>query len=171
MIPVIVAIFGIAAVHGRSGWLNDAFELLGLGRVHYLYGLTGILIGHCFFNMPFIARILLQAVEAVPPETWRVASQYGLRSGDIFRLVEWPAMRSVLPGAAGLVFMLCFTSFAVVLTLGGGPKATTLEVAVYQALRFDFDLGRAVALALVQLLLCGAIVLAVLQLAVPGSLN
>ena len=171
VIPVIVAIFGIAAVHGRSGWLNDAFELLGLERVHYLYGLTGILIGHCFFNMPFIARILLQAVEAVPPETWRVASQYGLRSGDIFRLVEWPAMRSVLPGAAGLVFMLCFTSFAVVLTLGGGPKATTLEVAVYQALRFDFDLGRAVALALVQLLLCGAIVLAVLQLAVPGSLT
>src|SRR3546814_6948604 len=65
--------------------------------------------------------------------------------------------------------MLCFTSFAVVLTLGGGPKATTLEVAVYQALRFDFDLGRAVTLALVQLLLCGAIVLAVLRLAVPST--
>jgi len=59
----------------------------------------------------------------------------------------------------------------VVLTLGGGPKATTLEVAVYQALRFDFDLGRAVALALVQLVLCGGIVLAVLQLAVPSSMT
>src|SRR3546814_16801091 len=64
--------------------------------------------------------------------------------------------------------MLCFTSFAVVLTLGCGPKATTLEVAAYQALRFDFDLGRAVTLALVPLLLCTAIVLAVLQLAVPS---
>src|SRR5690606_16681101 len=64
---------------------------------------------------------------------------------------------------------LCFTSFAVVLTLGGGPKATTLEVAVYQALRFDFDLGRAVTLALVQLLLCSAIVLAVLRLSVPST--
>ncbi len=171
VIPVIVAIFGIAAVHGRSGWINDALALLGLGRLNYLYGLTGILIGHAFFNMPFVARILLQAVEAVPPETWRVASQFGLKARDIFRLIEWPAMRAVLPGAAGLVFMLCFTSFAVVLTLGGGPKATTLEVAVYQALRFDFDLGRAVALALVQLLLCGGIVLAVLQLAIPGSLT
>ncbi|MEQ8357649.1 MAG: thiamine/thiamine pyrophosphate ABC transporter permease [Kiloniellaceae bacterium] len=171
VIPVIVAIFGIAAVHGRGGWVNDGLALLGLGRATYLYGLTGILIGHSFFNMPFIARILLQAVEAVPPETWRVASQYGLNARDIFRLIEWPAMRSVLPGAAGLVFMLCFTSFAVVLTLGGGPKATTLEVAVYQALRFDFDLGRAVALALVQLLLCGAIVLAILQFAAPGSLT
>ncbi|GAB4394561.1 MAG: thiamine/thiamine pyrophosphate ABC transporter permease [Kiloniellaceae bacterium] len=171
VIPTIVAIFGIAAVHGRTGWVNDVFALLGFERAHYLYGLIGILIGHVFFNMPFIARILLQAIEAVPPETWRVASQYGLRSRDIFRLIEWPALRTVLPGAAGLVFMLCFTSFAVVLTLGGGPKATTLEVAVYQALRFDFDLGRAVALALVQLCLCTAIVLALLQLAVPSSMT
>ncbi len=171
VIPVIVAIFGIVAVHGRTGWINDALQLIGLTRIHYLYGLAGILIGHSFFNMPFIARILLQAIEAVPPESWRVASQYGLRSRDLFRLIEWPAMRTVLPGAAGLVFMLCFTSFAVVLTLGGGPKATTLEVAVYQALRFDFDLGRAVALALVQLVLCGGIVLAVLQLAVPSSMT
>ena len=169
VIPTIVAIFGIVAVHGRTGWVNDALALLGFGRVHYLYGLAGILIGHAFFNMPFVARILLHAIEAVPPETWRVASQFGLSARDLFRLVEWPALRAVLPGAAGLVFMLCFTSFAVVLTLGGGPRATTLEVAVYQALRFDFDLGRAVTLALVQLLLCGAIVLAVLQLAVPGT--
>lgn len=171
VVPVIVAIFGIAAVHGRSGWVNDLVALFGLGRANYLYGLSGILIGHCFFNMPFVARVLMQAIEAVPPETWRVASQFGLRSRDLFRLIEWPAMRSVLPGVAGLVFMLCFTSFAVVLTLGGGPKATTLEVAVYQALRFEFDLGRAVALALVQLLLCGGIVVAVLQLAVPSRLT
>src|SRR3546814_19584569 len=65
--------------------------------------------------------------------------------------------------------MVRFTAVAVVLTLGGGPTATTLEVAVYQALRFDFDLGRAVTLALVQLLLYTAIVLAVLQLPVPST--
>ena len=49
--------------------------------------------------------------------------------------------------------------FAVVLTLGGGPGATTLEVAIYQALRADFDPQRAVMLALVQFLLCGSLVL------------
>ena len=53
-----------------------------------------------------------------------------------------------------LVFMLCLTSFAVVLTLGGGPKSTTLEVAIYQSLRFDFEPTRAVVLALLQLCLC-----------------
>jgi thiamine transport system permease protein len=46
--------------------------------------------------------------------------------------------------------MLCATSFTLVLVLGGGPAATTLEVAIYQALRFDFDPGRAVLLSFIQ---------------------
>jgi thiamine transport system permease protein len=43
-------------------------------------------------------------------------------------------LRAVLPGAVLLVFLLCMTSFAVALTLGGGPRATTVELAIYQAL-------------------------------------
>ena len=78
-------------------------------------------------------------------------------AGPSFRLIEWPAMRAALPGVAGLVFMLCITSFTIVLTLGGGPAATTLEVAIYQALRFDFDPARAVALTLLQIALTVAV--------------
>ena len=44
---------------------------------------------------------------------------------------------------AMVVFAICLSSFAVALTLGGGPRATTVELAIYQAFRFDFDLGRA----------------------------
>jgi thiamine transport system permease protein len=69
----------------------------------------------------------------------------------LFRLIEWPAMRRSAAGAAGLVFMLCATSFTLVLVLGGGPAATTLEVAIYQALRFDFDPNRAVLLSFIQI--------------------
>jgi thiamine transport system permease protein len=60
--------------------------------------------------------------------------------------------------------MLCLTSFAVVLTLGGGPKSTTLEVAIYQSLRFDFDPVQAVILALLQLSLCIMVAVALLKL-------
>jgi thiamine transport system permease protein len=59
-----------------------------------------------------------------------------------------------------LVFLLCAASFAVVLVLGGGPQATTLEVAIYQALRLDFDPARASALALAQVMLCSVLVAA-----------
>jgi thiamine transport system permease protein len=52
-----------------------------------------------------------------------------------------------------VIFVICLSSFAVALTLGGGPRATTLELAIYQSMRFDFDLARAAALGLVQLAL------------------
>ena len=60
--------------------------------------------------------------------------------------------------------MLCITSFTIVLTLGGGPRATTLEVAIYQALRFDFDPARAVTLTLLQIALTFVVVVALTRL-------
>jgi thiamine transport system permease protein len=57
-----------------------------------------------------------------------------------------------------VIFMLCFTSFPVVLLLGGGPAATTMEVAIFQSVRFDFDLERAAVLALLQIGICGLLV-------------
>lgn len=157
VIPTIVAVFGIVAVYGQNGLFNTLAARLGLPGLT-LYGLPGILIAHVFFNLPLAVRLLLPLWDSVPGESWRLAAQLGMRGGALFRLLEWPLLRQALPNVAGLVFMLCFTSFAVVLTLGGGPAATTIEVALYQALRFDFDLGRAVLLALLQLLLCGLLV-------------
>jgi thiamine transport system permease protein len=54
---------------------------------------------------------------------------------------------------------VCLTSFVVALTLGGGPAATTLELAIYQALRFDFDPGHAAVLAGVQFIICAVAVI------------
>ena len=158
VVPTIVAVFGVVAVYGRSGWINDLVSFLGAPRWQNLYGLSGILIAHVFFNLPLAVRLLLPLWSAVPGETWRLVAQLGMRSGAIWRLIEWPLLRQALPGVAGLVFMLCFTSFAVVLTLGGGPAASTVEVAIYQALRFDFDPARAVFLALLELTCCALLV-------------
>ncbi len=164
VMPTLAAILGIVAVYGHAGLLNQAATALGLAPGQYLYGLSGILIAHVFFNLPLAVRLLLPAWRAVPGESWRLASQLGMRSGDVWRVIEWPLIRQILPSVSGIIFMLCFTSFAVVLTLGGGPAATTLEVAIYQALRLEFDLGRAVALSLAQIGLCAAIIGAVQML-------
>ncbi|MDP5292009.1 thiamine/thiamine pyrophosphate ABC transporter permease [Oceanimonas sp. CHS3-5] len=159
VLPVILVVFGLVAVHGRQGWSNGLLTLLGFEPVSYLYGLTGILLAHVFFNMPLAARILLQSMEAIPASQWRLASQLGFNSRQLFRWLIWPAVRGPLPGLASLIFMLCFTSFATVMALGGGPKSTTLEVAIYQALRYDFDLPLAGSLALLQLVFCSAFLL------------
>lgn len=164
VIPSIIAIFGIIAVHGKNGWINNFLSVFNLDAGYYLYGLIGILIGHTFFNFPFITRILVQAIESIPNEYWRLSSQLGLNSIQIFRYIEWPAIKKSLPGAASLVFILCFISFAVVLTLGGGPQSSTLEVAIFQALRFEYDIEKAVVLSILQFLSCGILIFLFLKL-------
>jgi len=171
VVPGIVAVLGIVAVCGRNGLVNDALAILGLPRALEIYGLTGILIAHVFFNLPLATRLLLNAWNNVPAETWRLASQLGMDSGAIFRVIEWPLLRQALPGVAGLVFMLCVVSFTVVLTLGGGPAATTIELAIYHALRFDFEPVRAAGLALVQFALCGALLAACHRLVRPMAMS
>ncbi len=145
VVPAVVAVLGIVSVYGSDGWIP-------LGRD--LYGLNGILLAHLFFNLPLAVRLLLPVWFAIPEQHWRLGQQLHLTQFQQWRYLEWPALRESLPGVCLLIFMLCLTSFAVVLTLGGGPKSTTLEVAIYQALRFDFDLLQAVILALLQFTLC-----------------
>jgi thiamine transport system permease protein len=109
-------------------------------------------------------RLFLEALQTVPADQWRLASQLGMGPRSAFRLIEWPVLRQAMPGIAGLVFMLCVTSFTIVLMMGGGPRATTLEVAIYQALRFDFDPARAVALTGLQVALTFVVVLTLARL-------
>jgi len=157
VLPTIVAVSGIVGVYGRQGWLTGLLDQWLPGHGWSLYGLNGILLAHVFFNAPLAARILLQALSAIPEPRLRIASQLGLNGWWLWRCVRWPALKPVLPGVAALVFTLCFTSFAIIMTLGGGPRATTLEVAIYQALRFEFDFGQAALLASVQLLISGSL--------------
>jgi len=163
-LPAIVAALGILALYGRAGYLAGAMNWFGGEPWAGIYGLHGILVAHVFFNLPLAARLFVEALEATPPDHARLAAQLGMGARASFRHIEWPALRAALPGTAALVFMLCVTSFTIVLTLGGGPRASTLEVAIYQALRFDFDPARAVTLTLVQVALTVIVVLAVARL-------
>ena len=164
VVPTIVAILGIVVVYGRSGWLATS-----LGIHVPLYGLLGILLAHVFFNMPLAVRLLLQGYDLIPSGQWRLASQLGFSRGTCFRLIEWPYLKKVLPGAFVLIFMLCFSSFSVVLSLGGGPKSSTLEVAIYQALRFDFDLDKASFLSLLQVAICTLVAMLIYKMAAKNQ--
>lgn len=158
-LPVLIGALGLIGIFGRSGIINDVLTGLGLSQPISIYGLTGILVAHVFFNLPLATRLMLSALERVPAEYWRMSASLGFSPLSTFRFIEWPVLARVIPGAAGLIFMLCVTSFTLVLIFGGGPAATTIEVAIYQALRFDFDPERAVSLALLQITVTGAILL------------
>ncbi|MDR2226306.1 MAG: thiamine/thiamine pyrophosphate ABC transporter permease ThiP [Providencia sp.] len=154
VLPVLVAVFGILSVYGQTGWLAKICHWIGVEYRFSPYGLKGILLAHIFFNMPLATRMLLQSLENIAIEQRQMSAQLGFNEWQQFRILEWPYLRRQILPTAALIFMLCFASFATVLALGGGPAATTIELAIYQALNYDFDLGRATILALIQLFFC-----------------
>ena len=159
--PGVVVAFGILAVWGRSGWINQLSEALSdtpWGQP--AFGLGGILAAHLILDGAFAARLLLARLDAIPEMRLKTGQSLGLSAWQRFRLVDWPALRGSLPGLAAIIFLLAFTSFPIVLLLGGGPANQTLEVAIYSAVRLDFDLRAAVSLALVQIGVCSLVILA-----------
>lgn len=164
ILPVIVAILGLLQVFGRAGWLSALLGAFGLPPIQ-IYGLHGVVLAHVFFNLPLATRLILQGWQEIPAERFRLAAQLGVDGRAMFRLLEAPMLLRVVPGAMAVVFAICLTSFAVALTLGGGPRATTIELAIYQAFRFDFDLGRAALLSGIQLVLTAVAALLALKLA------
>jgi len=136
-----------------------------------IYGAHGVVLAHVFFNLPLATRLILQGWLAIPAERFRLAAALGFRPGDVARVLERPMLREVVPGAFLVIFILCLTSFAVALSLGGGPRATTIELAIYQAFRFDFDLGKAALLGLVQVAIAGTTAVVALRMSLPAGLG
>ena len=120
LMPGVVAVLGLLAVFGWQGWMNDGLAAMGLPAVQ-VYGLQGVVLAHVFLNLPLAVRMLLLGWQAIPGERFRLAQSLGFGPGHVFRHLECPMLRDVLPGAALVIFAVCLTSFAVALTLGGGP--------------------------------------------------
>ena len=162
VLPAIVVVFATVTVYGRSGWLAGALAALGLDARPAIYGWPGILFAHILLNAPFVARVMLDALAAVPAEHGRLAEMLRFAPLDVARHLDLPVIRAEWPGLATLIFLLCFTSFAIVLTLGGGRA--TLEVAIYEALKADLDFNRAAWLGLLQVAICLVLALSLQRL-------
>jgi thiamine transport system permease protein len=167
VLPVLVGVFGLLSIYGNSGLIVQFLQLFDFKPSFSIYGLNGILLAHVFFNLPFATRLLLQSLQSIPIEQHKLSAHLGINQWNKFKLVEWPYLRQQLPHVAGLVFMLCFTSFATVMILGGGPKSTTIELAIYQAIKFDFDLQSGAILALWQMLLCASLAFTIQRFSRP----
>lgn len=153
ILPTLVVVIGLLSVYGQQGLISQIFHYFGLPFSMTIYGLQGILLAHVFLNFPYVCSSLYQTLISVPIEHKQLAAQLNFSCFTYFKLIEWPLIRRQLLPIAALIFMLCFSSFAIVLALGGGPKYTTIEVEIYQSIR-DFELMQAVVLSGLQLLCC-----------------
>lgn len=155
VLPTIIVAFGLLAVWGRAGWLRTATKSLFEQDLNFsIFGLIGILMAHTLLNGSFAARLFYDRLASTPTTKLKLGRSLNLSPFARFIYVEWPTLKPAIPGLAATIFLMCFTSFALVLLLGGGPANATFEVAIFEAVKLDFDLNRAALLAASQLLFC-----------------
>lgn len=152
VLPSILVVLAFVIFYGNSGVLNrfvmGAFDLKR-PPFTILYSFSAIILAHSFYNFPLAARLIGSFWERHSDGPALAARTLGASPLRTFFTITLPGLLPAIFSAAGLIYLFCFMSFAVVLVLGGGPKYTTLEVEIYRAARVSLDLDMAVALAMV----------------------
>lgn len=154
MLPTVVVAAGFNALLGPRGWVNlGLMGLFNLGTppISFVGTLAAILIAHVFYNTTIVIRIVGNAISRLDPRLGLAARSLGANPQRVWWNVTLPLLRPSLLAACLLVFLFDFTSFGVILLLGG-PTFATLEVQIYiQALQL-LNLPLASLLAFIQLL-------------------
>jgi thiamine transport system permease protein len=123
----------------------SAFLALGVER-----SLGAILLAHVFFNYAVVVRVVGELWSHLDPHEEAAARVLGASRWRAFREVTLPALRPGIVAAATITFLFCFTSFGVILLLGG-PTRSTIETEIYRQTTRFLDLPLAAALSIVQL--------------------
>ncbi len=127
--------------------LGPASPLGGMGLQHTIWA---ILLAHVFYNYAVVLRTVGGMWSHLDPRLEEAVRVLGASRWRAFREVTLPLLRPALAAAGSLVFLFTFTSFGVILILGG-PRFATLEVEIYRQTAQLLNLPVAAALAMVQL--------------------
>ncbi len=153
ILPTVVVAAGINALVGPRGWLNlilqENFQL-DSPPIHLVGTLSAILIAHVFYNLTIVIRMVGSTWSGLNPRMDAAAKTLGANPLKVLLRITLPLLNPVIAAAAILVFLFDFTSFGVILLLGG-PGFATLEVEVYTQAMALFNLPLASILALIQL--------------------
>lgn len=154
VLPTVVVAAAFVALVGPSGILNNWLRsglALDYAPIQLNQTVWIILLAHVFYNYSVALRLLSAYWQNLPPSMTQAAQMLGASPLRAFFTVTLPLLRPAITSAALLVFIFCFTSFGVIVILGG-PRFATLEVEIYRQAVNLFNLPLAAALSLWQII-------------------
>ncbi|OQY59192.1 MAG: thiamine biosynthesis protein ThiP [Desulfobacteraceae bacterium 4572_88] len=154
VLPTVVVAAAFRAFLGPHGLLNS-WLMHGLNLasppIQINHSVGFILMAHVFYNYTVALRIIGGFWSHLEPRIEEAARMLGASPWQVFWKITLPLLRPAIFAAALLIFIFCFSSFGVVLILGG-PRFATIEVEIYRQAVNLFNLPMAAALSLVQIL-------------------
>jgi thiamine transport system permease protein len=145
-LPSILVVLGFVLFFGNAGWLNKLIMLItgkNEGPIRILYKPAAIILAHAFYNFPLVIRLVGDTIFRIKQTYIPAAENLGANPFKSSLTIILPLLAPAIISASLLIFLYCFTSFAIVQVLGGGPPATTLGVEIYRYANISFDYARA----------------------------
>lgn len=154
VMPTVVVAAAFLALLGPQSPINAALTgLFGSDApsLDLRRTVTAIFIAHVFFNYAVVVRTVGGLWEHLDPRLEDAARLLGASRWQAFREVTLPLLSPAIWSASAIIFLFTFTSFGVVLILGG-PTRATIEVEIHRATTQLLDLPLASVLAVLQLI-------------------
>ena len=155
IMPTIVVAAAFNALLGPRGVLNEGLRAalnLSTPPIQLIGTLSIILLAHLFYNFSVVLRLVGSFWAALDQRLELVAASLGANRWQTFWYITLPIAAPAIGAAAALIFLFTFTSFGVILLLGGARFAT-LETEIYRQTSQSLRLDIAASLAFVQLLI------------------
>lgn len=153
VLPTVVVATAFRALLDENGILNQiAMSLFALDRapIQLERTLALIFLAHVFYNYPLALRMLYGYWANQSGRMEEAARLLGAHGWRLWIEIRLPALRPMIWASGLLVFIFTFTSFGVILILGG-LRYATLEVEIYNQAMNLFNLPMAAVLSLLQI--------------------
>lgn len=150
-IPSILVVLGFVIFYGNNGVLNNMLKSifhLDESPIRILYTFPAIILAHVYLNLPVAFNLITNGWTSLARN--EEMASYTLKKGKMktFLSITLPKLRGVIANAFVIIFLFCFSSFAIVMVLGGSPEYSTLESEIYRRAHISLDYSGASALSI-----------------------
>lgn len=153
-LPAILAVLGFVIYYGNNGILNSALQAINSSwQLQILYSFKAIILAHVYLNFPVAFSLITGALLAMPDQEERASRLLGASEIKTFFRITLPKIKGTLIAAFTMVFLFCFPSFLIVMSLGGNPRFFTIEAEIYKRTYTDVNPASSAALSLFSFLI------------------
>jgi len=149
-LPAVLAVLGFVIYYGNNGMVNSALASVSGGRwsVKILYSFKAIILAHVYLNFPVAFSLITSALSSMPDTEERASELLGASGFRTFFRITLPKTWGMLLASFTLIFLFCFPSFLIVMSLGGNPRYFTMEAEIYKRTYTDVNPASSAALAI-----------------------
>lgn len=138
-LPSIIAVLGFIIWYGNNGLLNSFISLLSGGSItiHFLYSFSAIILCHIYLNFPLAFSLLTTSFMNQSNEEEKCSLSLGKSKLQTFLRITLDKNKGTISSTLLLIFLYCFSSFLIVMTLGGKTNYYTIEAEIYRRTMID----------------------------------